>query len=113
MDDKTRQLYFWLGCIPTRILFVLIAYYLPIKYLPYFGIITIAMAIGFIRAYFFNKKDTGFFGGDVWWNNLRLVHAFLYLSFSISAFVKYNYSWVFLLVDVLIGIISFMNQYYI
>ena len=113
MDEKTRQLYFWLGCIPTRILFVIIAYYLPIEYLPYFGILTIAISLGFIRAYFFSEKNTGFFEGDVWWNNLRLVHSMNYLLFSIGAFSKYEYSWIFLLIDLLIGIISFINQYYI
>ena len=112
MDDQSRQLYFWLGCIPTRIILVLIAYFLPLNYLPYYGIVTLLISLGFIRAFFFSNKNVGFFKGDIWWNNLRLVHAVLYLSFSIGAFLEFEYSWVFLLIDVIIGMISFINEYY-
>lgn len=113
MNDQTRQLYFWLGCIPARTLLVLLAYYLPLQYLPYFGIVTLLISIGFIRAYFFSNKDTGFFKGDIWWNDLRLVHSFLYLSFSIGAFLQERCSWLFLFADLCIGIISFITNYYL
>ena len=113
MNEQSRQLYFWLGCMPARTLFVLLAYFLPVNYLPYFGMLTLLISIGFIRSYFFSKKKVGFFKGDIWWNDLRLIHSIIYLLFSISAFSRSKCSWIFLLVDLFIGLISFITHYYL
>ena len=59
--------------------------------------------------YLFKLRKTGaeVFGNKIWWNNLRPIHATLYLLFSYLAINKNNNSWYVLLLDVIIGIIAF------
>ena len=105
-----RFLLFLFGCIFVRFLFVLVAKYISKEYLPYLGIIALFPAIGFIIIYLGNLRKTGaeVFGVKIWWNDLRPIHASLYLLFALLAFKKNKYSWIPLLVDVLIGLFSFL-----
>jgi Na+/H+ antiporter NhaC len=68
-----RFLLFLIGCIGTRILFVIIAKNIYNKYLPYLGYLAMVPAIGFIYIYLTNSRQTGaeVFGGKIWWNNIR------------------------------------------
>ena len=115
MDNiKYRLLLFLCGCIIIRFLFVLIVKYIKPDYLPYLGMLGLIPAIGFIIIYLGNYRKTGpeVFGGKIWWNDLRPLHASLYILFSLLAFKKSKYSWVPLLIDVLIGLFSFSVYHY-
>jgi len=112
---QQRFLLFLIGCIGTRTLFVIIAKYIDTKYLKYLGYVALLPAIGFIYIYLTGSRKTGAetFGEKIWWNNLRPVHSILYFLFAYNAIKGNKQSWIFLLVDVLIGLISFLIHHYV
>ena len=104
-----------IGCIGLRSIFVIIAKYINIKYLKYLGYLALLPAIGFIYIYLTGSRKTGaeVFGKKIWWNNLRPIHSILYFLFAYNAIIGNKESWIYLLVDVLIGLISFLLHHYI
>jgi hypothetical protein len=111
---KKRFLVFLFGCIVVRFLFVVIAAKVNKKYLPYLGMLSILPAIGFIYIYLggYRRKGGATFGQKIWWNNLRPVHAILYLTFAYLAINKSSQSYKPLLIDVLVGLLSFLIYHY-
>ena len=107
---QKRFLLFLIGCIGTRSLLVYIAKNIDTQSLKYMGYITLIPAFGFIYIYLTGTRKTGaeVFGDKIWWNDLRPIHAMLYLLFSYNAINGYKYAWVFLLIDVLFGLASFL-----
>ena len=107
---QQRFLMFLIGCIGVRSLFVVIAKYIDTKYLKYLGYLALLPAIGFMYIYVTGSRKTGaeVFGEEIWWNNLRPVHSILYFLFAYNAIIGNNQSWIYLLIDVLIGLISFL-----
>ena len=105
---QKRFFLFLFGCISIRFLFVLIAKYINKDYLPYLGIIALIPAIGFTIIYLGDYRKKGAFDNNAWWNNLRPVHASLYILFALLAIKKNIYSWIPLLIDVVIGIFAFL-----
>ena len=108
-------LMYLIGCIGLRSIFVIIAKYINIKYLKYLGLLALIPAIGFIYIYLTGSRKTGaeVFGKKIWWNNLRPIHSILYFLFAYNAIIGNKESWIYLLVDVLIGLISFLLHHYI
>ena len=109
----TKRYLVFLGlCIPTRSLLTYIAKTIDKKYLPYMTIITLPFAIGFFKIYFFGDKRADnqltWANGKVWWNELRVIFGLIYFTFSICALLKFEFSWIFLLVDVIFGLGSFL-----
>tara|TARA_B100000900_G_scaffold407649_1_gene420658 strand:- start:257 stop:631 length:375 start_codon:yes stop_codon:yes gene_type:complete len=111
---QKRFLAFLLLCIPVRISFVFISRKVDKKYLPYLGYLAILPAIGFAYIYIFGKRKTGAetFGQKIWWNNLRPLHSILYFIFVYLALKKSNNAYIPLLLDVIIGLISFIIHHY-
>lgn len=111
---QQRFLLFLIGCIGIRSLFVIIARYINTKYLKYLGYLALVPAIGFIYIYLTGTRKTGaeVFGEKIWWNNLRPIHSILYFLFAYNAIIGNKQSWIYLLVDVLIGLISFLIYHY-
>lgn len=109
MDSK---LLFLFACIPIRILLVLVALYINVKYLPYYGMMLLLPALGFLYLYFTNSRlNASEANGTTWWANLRIVHGLLYLIASILA-IKGNYmSYIPLLIDVIFGLSAFAYHY--
>ena len=112
---QKRFLMFLLGCIVIRLLFVYIAKNININKLPFLGYISIILVIGFILIFITKSRETGFevFGEKIWWNNLRPIHSLLYGIFAYNAINKNPNSWVFLLIDVLFGLGSFLTHHYL
>ena len=112
---QQRFLLFLIGCIGIRSLFVIIARYINTKYLKYLGYLALVPAIGFIYIYLTGTRKTGaeVFGEKIWWNNLRPIHSILYFLFAYNAIIGNKQSWIYLLVDVLIGLISFLIHHYV
>ena len=108
-DIYKRILLFTFLCIPTRFLFM----YLSRKYQNIYGKYFIFVALLFSLAQFYlyinDLRKTGIevFGADIWWNQLRPVHGVLYLLFSIYMYKDYEYAYIPLLLDIIIGIVSF------
>lgn len=111
MDNITkRMLLFLIGCIGTRTSFVLLAKFLDKKYLPYMGYFALIIAIGFSIIFITGIRETGpeVLGDKIWWNNLRPVHALLYFIFAYLAITQNDMAWIPLLIDVLLGLSSFL-----
>ncbi len=113
-DIQKRFLLFLIGCIGTRSFLAIVAKTTPISYLPILGYIALIPAIGFIYLFLSGARTTGVetFGAKIWWNNLRPVHALLYILFAYAAINKNPNAWIILAVDVLIGLVSFLAHHY-
>lgn len=111
---QKRFLLFLIGCIGTRSAFVLIAKNISGNYLPYLGYLALLPAIGFIYIYLTGSRQTGaeVFGEKIWWNDLRPLHSLLYFLFAYNAIIGNKQAWIYLLVDVLVGLISFIGFHY-
>jgi hypothetical protein len=111
---QKRFLLFLIGCIGIRILFVYIAKTIDIKYLPILGYIALLIGIGFIVIYLKGFRKTGqeVFGEKIWWNDLRPIHGILYILFAYFAITQNTKAWKFLLLDVIIGLCSFLIYHY-
>ena len=111
---QKRFLLFLIGCIGVRSIFVLIAKNIGVNYLPYLGYLALLPAIGFMYIYLTGSRRTGaeVFGEKIWWNDLRPLHSLLYFLFAYNAIIGNKQAWIYLLVDVLVGLISFIVFHY-
>lgn len=107
---KKRIFLFLFGCITARIFIAYTAKVISIDNLPYLGYIAILPAVGFTYIYLTGSRKTGaeVFGGKIWWDGLRPLHALLYGLFAYHAISKHDYAWKFLAADVYIGLINFL-----
>jgi hypothetical protein len=107
---QKRFLLFLIGCIGTRSLFVYLAKTASKTILKYMGFIATLIGLGFFYIFLTNSRTTGpeVFGDKIWWNNLRPIHGLLYLLFAYNAIQGNRNSWIYLLIDVLIGLFSFL-----
>ena len=111
---QKRFLLFLIGCIGTRSLFVYLAKNANKTYLQYMGYLSLLPAIGFMYLFLTGSRKTGqeVFGDKIWWNNLRPVHGFIYFLFAYNSIKGNPFSWVYLLADVIIGLVSFLIFHY-
>jgi hypothetical protein len=111
---QKRFLLFLIGCIGTRTLFVIFAKNANKLFLKMMGYLALLPAIGFFYLFFTGSRKTGaeVFGDNIWWTNLRPIHGFLYLLFAYNAINGNNSAWVYLLLDVIIGLFSFLIFHY-
>ena len=58
------------------------------------------------------KTGVEVFGEKIWWNNLRPLHSILYFLFAYNAIKGNKNAWIYLLIDVVIGLISFLIFHY-
>lgn len=111
---QKRFTLFLIGCIGTRLGLVYTAKNIDIIMLKYMGFLLLMPAIGFLYIYLFGLRKTGpeVFGNKIWWNNLRPVHALLYLLFSYNAINGNRNAWLYLFIDVMIGLFSFLYYHW-
>ena len=111
---QKRFLLFLFGCIGTRSLLVYLAKNANKTYLQYMGYLSLLPAIGFFYIFLTGSRKTGdeVFGDKIWWNNLRPIHGFMYFLFAYNAIKGNPFSWVYLLVDLNIGLVSFLIFHY-
>tara|TARA_Y100000389_G_C17364582_1_gene465568 strand:+ start:521 stop:835 length:315 start_codon:yes stop_codon:yes gene_type:complete len=100
---------FILGCVPIRIFFIYIAKKASKNQLRLLSIPALLISISFMYQQKKGKK-IGFFGGPVWWK--RNIHALIWFIFAILAYKKNQSAYIALIVDLMIGIISFTHNYY-
>jgi hypothetical protein len=107
---QKRFLLFLVGCIGTRSLLVYFAKQTNKTILMYMGYLALLPALGFFYLYFSGSRKTGpeVFGDKIWWNDLRPIHGLLYILFGYNAIIGNRYAWIYLLVDVLFGLTSFL-----
>ena len=111
---QKRFLLFLFACIGLRTLFVFIAKNSSTTYLRYFGYLALLPAIEFAYIYLSGTRKTGqeVFGEKIWWNDLRPLHSLLYFLFAYNAITGNKNSWIYLLIDVIIGVVSFLIFHY-
>ena len=108
MNFTQQFLLFFVGCIGLRSLFVYLAYLANTTYLRYMGYVAILPAIGHFYLFFNDTRKNGFFGGKLWWNDLRPIHGLLYFLFAYNAIQGNRHAWIYLLFDVLVGSVAFL-----
>jgi hypothetical protein len=117
MEIKTkRYLLFLIGCIGSRLFLTYLAKNLQDNNLNILSIITLLIGISFLYIYFIGSsradKQLEWVGEKkIWWNDLRIVHGSIYLLFSLMAFNNINNAWYILLIDTLIGLISWLKHH--
>ena len=67
------------------------------------GMFAILPALGWTFLLIMNSRSS-FFGGEVWWFWLRIVHILLYLTFAYLAVHGVGLAWIALALDALIGL---------
>jgi uncharacterized membrane protein YdcZ (DUF606 family) len=112
----SQLILFLFVCLVIRFLFVIVALYVsPDTVKLYMSPIAFVIGISFIVIYLFDLRKTGqeVIGKSksIWWNNLRPVHGIMYLLFAIAGYHKMKFAWVFLLIDVILGILAHAVKY--
>jgi len=113
----SHALLFLIGCLGTRSLFAYLAKQANPTQLRWLGYLAMLPAIGFIYIFLTGVRPTGLEvgGGRIWWNNLRPLHAAMYLLFAylaITGSTVYSIqAWHVLAADVLLGIAAFLAHY--
>lgn len=102
---------FLLCCIPLRILIALTPIYVSNAWMPYLGVLLLAISAGFFILYLGNLRlDAPEGGGITWWSDFRLLHGSLYLTAAIYVFQGKTIAWIPLAFDVALGIGLFANK---
>ena len=113
-DIQTRFVRFLFGCILVRFLFAYVAKIIDKKYLPYIGYLALLTGFGFSYIYLNGLRKTGqeVLGSKIWWNMLRPLHAMLYFLFAYYAINQDNRAYIYLVIDVIIGLLSFLTYHF-
>ena len=79
-----------------------------------YSLLALVPVAGWLWIYFVSGRDTGpeVFGERIWWNQLRVPHAMLWSLFALYAYQGQSYSWVPLLIDPLLGLMGWTNNYF-
>jgi hypothetical protein len=117
-----RYTLFLVGCIGTRSVLAYTAYYLSqnpsernTKILKVLAIIAILIGLGFLTIFITDSRKTGIeTGGEkIWWNDWRPVFGMIWLLFGITALKGVKWCWIFLLLDVLLGLSIFVYHHFL
>jgi hypothetical protein len=105
-----RYILFLLGCIPSRSYFAYYTKNASKDTLQKLSIIGIILAASWMYLYLTGSRTTGpeVFGDKIWWNQLRPVHSLIYLVFAYLAFTKNDKAYIPLIIDVIVGLSSFV-----
>ena len=69
-----------------------------------FGFIALAMSLGFAIKHWRHDK-VGFFGGEVWWHDLRKFHAGIWLLVSAFLFLDQRWAGFLIIYDIIPGLL--------
>lgn len=76
------------------------------------SILGLYIGISFFNQYRKHIKIGGF-GGPAYWHPFRLVHGVTYVVFGLLAMANIKQAYLILLLDVLIGLLVFTNNYFL
>jgi len=85
-----------------------------VTYLKYMGYLSILPAVGFFYLFLTGSRKTGpeVFGDKIWWSDVRPIHGVMYFLFAYNAIYGDTSAWIYLLVDVVVGLGSFLLFHY-
>lgn len=116
-DIQKRFTLFLIGCMGARFTLVYLSKTINNPtFITLFGIILVAIGSSFMALYVNDCRKTGaeVFGDKIWWNSLRPIHSILYFSAGVMCLTGYyNKVWLVLLIDVLIGLSSFLYHHFV
>ena len=97
-------------CIPVRSI-PIITLFLTNKFNSYISLLYLFMGIAFLfRATSYKSTQKGLFGGNVWWQKLRVIHGLFYLLIGLNL-IKDEQKKFLLIFDLLLGIYFFIKKY--
>ena len=107
------RMVFMFICIPVRLLLAYVVKKMKQNMLVYAGYIGAIISLSFFYLYFTNGRKTGLETNNkpIWWAHLRIFHGIFYGMFAITAIRKLPYSYMFLLADVLFGLLMSIRHY--
>jgi len=77
---KDNSLLFWSGCLPARLAVAAVAMYRPQPWMQAAAAVPAAVWLsGAVE-----DKQTGYFGGDVWWAPHRKTHGLMWAGYAIT-----------------------------
>ena len=98
---------FFAMCIPTRIFIALVASQIrPEIAVP----LTLITGLALLRLHLspsLRPTGTETLGRPIWWNDMRAIHAALWIGFAVAALMGYDWAWKLLAIDVIVGLVSF------
>lgn len=111
MDQQTRDRLFALGCLPARILIVvlLIIFATHETFRIAGASLCIIVSLTFTTKYL-RRDMIGGFGGVAWWHVNRLKHAALYMTTGILLLLGYEWAGCVLIADVLMGVYAYTHK---
>ena len=115
MTSRTNRIFLYTCvCLVVRILLVYLVYSTKEKatYQNIAALISALIGLSFVWQYLYSKKELGFFGGKVWWKQLRVLHAFLFLLFAVLVLNGYKDACLVLIPGLVFGIIGFIQNYF-
>lgn len=106
MIDQSEIMFLAL-CIPSRVALALAA-----KYYDHSAMVPAALIMGIqmLRLWVYPSLRTSgpeTLGRPIWWGDLRIVHATLYLAFALASVMGNPHAWKFLAFDVIFGLFAF------
>ena len=112
-DIYKRYIMFLLLCIPTRAYIAYKAKNTSKENLKIMGYIAIIVSLSMLWIFLTDSRQTGIEtqGTKIWWNELRPVFSIVYMLFGISAVDGKDYAYKFLIADVILGFIAFINNH--
>lgn len=113
--DKIRMILFIILCIGARLKLVHISKKLSKNNLKLSAIPAIILGLSFMIFYLFDLRKKGIEAPNhiIWWNSLRPIHGSLYILYAIYAIKGVKNAYIVLLIDVIIGLIAWVNKYFI
>ena len=111
LKQNKRMLLFLIGCMTIRS----IPIYAVLQQNPILSNISLLfyfiIGLSFMKTWLVPKNKTGFFGGTIWWHDLRLLHSMNYLLFVCLFILTKKYYTKILVFDLFVSLIAFVVKY--
>ena len=108
-DIQKRFILFLFFCIPLRLFITYLIY--KREHVDLLKFILLFIGLGFVRNYALDLRKNGFFGGEIWWNNLRPLHAVNYLLATYMLHKNIKRPEYVILFDTIVGFLKFLIYY--
>ena len=115
LDRMYRIILFIFVCLTVRCvpIFIITAYPSTYSIVSNTAVLFyLIIGVSFLKTWLLSKTKSGFFGGDIWWLDLRLFHSICYLVFVFLFIITKSYFTKLLLFDLVVSFISFFIHYY-
>lgn len=112
MNQLDKIQFLFLICIISRLIISFISFKFQNNknVMIFLSVIYFILGTGLIYNFLVKTRKVGAFNNKVWWDNLRPIHSFLFLSFSYLAIYHQEHSWKPLFLDSII--VSIYYLYY-